>query len=175
MKLNLGCGENRLEGWENHDADTDITKPLPWPAASADAVFAEHVVEHVTPQQAWNFFAECLRVLRPGGAIRIAVPAVDRIENFSTPDYERFCFERGFSEAPTRAAAVKAIVFGHGHQSTWSAPVLLSFLRAVGFADVKRVRIWESHHGMAEANGHGKVIGHAFNELETIVAEGARP
>jgi len=38
-KLNLGCGGNILDGWENHDMDLDITKPLPYDGNSIDFIF----------------------------------------------------------------------------------------------------------------------------------------
>ena len=139
MHINFGCGGNFLPGWVNHDVDVDIRKRLPYDDNSVDAVFAEHVVEHVTPHEAWRFFEECFRILRPAGVVRIAVPSIVRISQRSDPAYERFCFDRGFSTAPTRQAALKAIVFGHGHQSVWDECVLGAFLDGVGFGMVHRM------------------------------------
>ena len=47
LKINLGCGTNRIPGWSNHDAEVNITRRLPWADDSADCVFVEHVVEYV--------------------------------------------------------------------------------------------------------------------------------
>jgi predicted SAM-dependent methyltransferase len=63
-KLNLGCGGNILAGWENHDMDVDITKPLQYEDNSIDFIFIEHCVEHTTTPDAVRFFAECLRIWR---------------------------------------------------------------------------------------------------------------
>src|SRR6266496_1018521 len=90
LKINLGCGTNIIEGWDNHDAGVDITARLPWRGGVADCVFAEHVVEHVTYNQAVHFFMECYRVLRTGGVCRIAVPSVERIWREATPEYCTF-------------------------------------------------------------------------------------
>ena len=174
MKLNLGCGTNILGGWENHDADVDITKPLPYPDNSVEAVFCEHCVEHVTPQDAWNFFEECLRVLQPNGVIRIAVPSVEKIEAMSTDAYEQAYFAKGFADSPTKKGVVKGIIFNHGHKSTWSQGVLESFLRAAGFKGVSGTLPGSSYYGLDGVEGHGKVIGDQFNMLETIVAEGLK-
>ncbi|NBW21092.1 MAG: methyltransferase domain-containing protein [Caulobacteraceae bacterium] len=76
MKLNLGCGGNILQGWENHDSDLDISKPLPHEDNSIDFIFAEHVCEHLTTPDVVRFFMEAYRILKDGGTIRIAVPSV---------------------------------------------------------------------------------------------------
>jgi len=41
---------------------------------SIDAILAEHVWEHLTPEQARTAASNCLRYLRPGGYLRVAVP-----------------------------------------------------------------------------------------------------
>jgi predicted SAM-dependent methyltransferase len=69
-KLNLGCGGNIIAGWENHDWDVDITKPLPYEDNSIDFIFIEHCVEHTTTPDAVRFFAECLRILKDEGTLR---------------------------------------------------------------------------------------------------------
>src|SRR5881396_391258 len=68
-KLHFGCGGLNLPDWSNYDLEVDIRKPLPFPNACASHILAEHVVEHVTHQEAWKFFEECWRVLIPGGVL----------------------------------------------------------------------------------------------------------
>ncbi|WP_211255003.1 class I SAM-dependent methyltransferase [Nevskia soli] len=58
----------------------DLSRGIPFPANSVDVVYHSHVLEHLDRGIAKEFVAECARVLRPGGIIRIAVP-----------DYERYC------------------------------------------------------------------------------------
>jgi predicted SAM-dependent methyltransferase len=62
-KLHLGCGDNHLEGWQNHDRDVDLTKPLPYESNSVKAIFTEHVIEHLTTHEAVNFIKECYSCL----------------------------------------------------------------------------------------------------------------
>lgn len=52
----------------------DVTKSLPYEAGSVDAIYSSHFVEHLTRDEADRFFREALRVLRPGGILRLAVP-----------------------------------------------------------------------------------------------------
>lgn len=49
--------------------------PIPVPDASVDVVYADQVLEHMNGiEQARQFTAEALRVLRPGGVLYVVVP-----------------------------------------------------------------------------------------------------
>ncbi|MCE9631782.1 MAG: methyltransferase domain-containing protein [Planctomycetia bacterium] len=85
--LNLGCGRRRHPAWTNADlvpsaADVlavDLRRPLPFAAASFTAVYASHVIEHLTPVDADHLLREAHRVLAPGGIVRIVVPDLEGI------------------------------------------------------------------------------------------------
>ena len=53
------------------------TGEIPQPDAIADCVFASHFFEHLTRTEGCHFLKECLRVLKPGGKIRIIVPDLE--------------------------------------------------------------------------------------------------
>src|SRR4029079_4045051 len=124
IKINLGCGGNHIEGWKNFDADVDIIKPLPFHADYADLMFAEHVVEHVGYYEALAFFRECLRVLKPGGILRIAVPSIERIYLHGSPEY--FKFTRKWAPTEDKRGAMHAILHAHGHRAPWTDALLRS-------------------------------------------------
>src|SRR5215212_8691844 len=87
--LNLGSGPRGLANpnWINVDgyADTnvhylmDFARCWPLPDNSIDGIFCEHVFEHFNLTQGEVVLRECLRVLRPGGCIRIIVPDGEKI------------------------------------------------------------------------------------------------
>lgn len=52
----------------------DLAKKLPWSDCSIDAVYSSHTLEHFSKKDGRKFLAECLRVLRKDGIIRIIVP-----------------------------------------------------------------------------------------------------
>lgn len=167
-KLNLGCGGNILAGWENHDMDVDITKPLPYDDGSIDFIFIEHCVEHTTTPDAVRFFAECLRILNHGGTLRVAVPSADKIMDFADYGYLTWHRQSGFGDG-TKRGAVRSILLDHGHLSAWNHSILDACLFAAGFEQEK---ICPSAFG--ELEGHGKVIGDHNNKIETIIMEAVK-
>jgi SAM-dependent methyltransferase len=55
----------------------DVRKRFPYPDNSFDNIFSAHMLEHLRPKDARHCLAETLRVLRPGGVVRITVPDLD--------------------------------------------------------------------------------------------------
>lgn len=79
MKVIIGAGEQRWEGWlPTQQDDLDLTRPESFAAffgeSRADAFLCEHVWEHLHPHEARAAAALVLRYLRPGGVLRVAVP-----------------------------------------------------------------------------------------------------
>lgn len=83
LLVNVGCGRNGMAGWVNVDSSDapgvtciyDCRRRIPLPSRSAKAIFTEHLLEHLDyEEEAPVLLAECRRVLRPGGVIRIVVP-----------------------------------------------------------------------------------------------------
>lgn len=85
--VNLGCGNTYHSDWINIDIAPlgpgviahDLSQGIPLDDNSCDVVYHSHVLEHIRRNDASGFIAECHRVLRPGGIIRIAVPDLERI------------------------------------------------------------------------------------------------
>jgi SAM-dependent methyltransferase len=85
MKLNLGCGHDKRDGWHNvdfvaasePDEIVDLEQlPWPWPDNAADEVLLRHVLEHLgrdTPTYL-GIIKELYRVLKAGGTATIVVP-----------------------------------------------------------------------------------------------------
>lgn len=85
--LNVGCGRCYHNDWTNIDLvasgpgvrQYDLRRGIPCDDSSFDAVYHSHVLEHITPEGATPMLAECFRVLRPGGVIRVVVPNLEQI------------------------------------------------------------------------------------------------
>lgn len=52
----------------------DVVRHIPFPNASVAAIYSGEMLEHFTASQGERFLAECFRVLRPGGVLRLRVP-----------------------------------------------------------------------------------------------------
>jgi predicted SAM-dependent methyltransferase len=175
-KLNLGCGGNILDGWENHDADLDISKPLPYEDNSIDMIFAEHVCEHLTTPDVVRFFMEAHRILKPNGAIRIAVPSAVQMMRYIDQPYLNWFGGSGFGQ-PNKRSAIQSILLNHGHLSAWSHEILEACFYAAGFEydNIEPELVGESpRKELRGVEGHGRVIGDHNNKIETIIMEAVK-
>jgi SAM-dependent methyltransferase len=85
--VNIACGTSYVDGWLNFDytpASSAVTKAnllgnLPLGDATADVLYSSHFLEHVPRRQVEAFLADCFRVLKPGGQIRLALPDLDEL------------------------------------------------------------------------------------------------
>ena len=85
--LNIGCGATHHPDWINLDVSSsnptvlpvDINNGLPFSSDTITACYSSHLLEHLDKEGARNFLAECMRVLKSGGVIRLAVPDLEGI------------------------------------------------------------------------------------------------
>jgi len=85
--LNLGCGGRSHPGWINIDIAArgpgvirhDLSRGIPLRDASCDVVYHAAVLEHLRRPDAVALLAECFRVLKPGGVLRVGVPDLEQI------------------------------------------------------------------------------------------------
>lgn len=84
-KLNLGCGEDKKEGYVNIDwnkeAKPDIIHdlnaiPYPFSADEFDEILASHILEHL--DKPFEIMKELHRILKPGGKLIVKVPHFSR-------------------------------------------------------------------------------------------------
>lgn len=87
MKVSLGSGGVRLDGWIHVDYDAvcrpdiraDLSAPLPFASACADFLQSEDFIGQLTFPQAKAFLSECFRILKPGGAMRLLTPDLGQL------------------------------------------------------------------------------------------------
>lgn len=94
VKLNLGCGAFKKEGYVNVDCCAhlkpdvvhDLNKlPYPFPDNHFDVVEADHVLEHLG--DVFGVMKELRRIMKDGGALSIKVPHFSR--GFTHPEHRR--------------------------------------------------------------------------------------
>ena len=157
--LNLGSGPSIIDGFVNIDFfglsgidfGADLRYPLLIPDASVDGILCEHTIEHLTYTEADRLIAECHRILKPGGVLRVIVPDVSLfIDRYAAGDtawyseWERLMYIE--SSDPVRAArtlgtpmeAISFVTQEYGHRSCWDYLTMKTHLSANGFEEVVR-------------------------------------
>lgn len=146
MKLHLGCGTKKLEGWVNIDSVPecepdlvhDITAPLPYTDQSADELLAEDLLEHFDKYVRYLVFYEWTRVLKVGGKITLQVPDFKtillRYFKFGYDNFVDFIFGENLWES--------RIYIGHfgNHKWGYSQKTLKEFVSVFGIetVDIRR-------------------------------------
>lgn len=172
-KIQLGAGGHNLPGWENYDMDCDITKPLPFSENSIDFIMLEHVIEHVTQHQGYRFFEECMRVLKPGGVVRVVFPDIKRAFDRCDERYREFV-KRYLGGTVTNKIAIEQLIFNFGHVSIYTVELMMAILTMIGFqarySEYNKSTIPELNN----IESHWKAIGWEAAFLESSVVEGTK-
>ena len=135
----------------------DIIKGLPVPDASADGVYASHVLEHLSLEDMRTALRNTWRILKPGGVFRLIVPDlrerarryVARVEA-DPEDAEaapEFVQDIEMGEARPLGGSLRRlrIALGLGrHQWMWDYPAMARELAAAGFVDIRPSRIGDA-------------------------------
>lgn len=122
---------------------------LPMADGTVEVVYSSHTLEHLDRVDARAFLAEALRVLRPGGVLRIAVPDLHYYakQYLADGDLEHFMTYTHLVGPPTRTLWQKlhAVVIGkRHHQWMYDARTLTKLFDEVGFVDVRALPAGET-------------------------------
>ena len=89
--INLACGSVFLDNsnWINFDYSSsskavkkaNLLKRLPLKREIADLVYSSHFLEHIPYSKVTDFLNEILRILKPGGTVRLVLPDLENMAN----------------------------------------------------------------------------------------------
>ena len=145
VRLNLGCGEDRRQGYINVDAyvsSADLQMDvfdLPLDDGVADEIFSSHMLEHLGKHEVPRVLKTWHRVLKPGGILRLNVPDLSWVvENWlRLPEAQRWGWALdtifGLQTHP-----------GEYHKTGFTADRIRGLLSWAGFAQVQVSHI-DSH------------------------------
>lgn len=214
LYVQYGCGSSAPEGWENFDASPtlrlqrlpvvgslltrgqavfppavkygDIRDGLPLAPASADAVYASHVLEHLAYQDFFLALRNTYDLLKPGGYFRLIVPDLEERAR-------RYVTARDRGEADASAQFLNATMLGiekrdrnlskvarqllgnSQHLWMWDEGSIRAALEKVGFVDIRRCRFNDSAEpAFAQVEEHSRFYDEELG-VEECAMEARKP
>ena len=139
------------------DCPLDLNGEFPWPDDRFELIYASHVMEHLAAPR--FFLKNCLRVLKPGGILRVAVPSMPWVINRYTSGIcdldDVLDWARSFHP--------------HKHRDGYDEKKLIALIADAGFGQVTAVRPGRSYSAIMVDN-------YFSNRAErTIRCEGLKP
>lgn len=137
LRVHVGCGGIRLAGWYNVDERWfphvhhvgSVERLSVLPDASAEVLYASHVLEHVSHRVALATLTEWARVLAPGGRLFVAVPDFDRI-------VERYMERRDIADVVGPLMGEQDYE-ANTHRAAYNRAHLASLMASAGFVDLR--------------------------------------
>ncbi len=188
IKINFGCGGNALEGWLNCDlypgpkiCYVNCTKKLPFDNSSVDYIYTEHMIEHMSLNQAIDFLKESWRILKPFGRSRVVTPNLKAFFDLYNGASDQEMYLRWYKNRKNLISpilftnCINSIFYEHGHEFIYDYDYLKELMKYCGFKKVQLCKIQKSSDPVFQnLESHGKVIGEKINEIESLVIEATK-
>jgi predicted SAM-dependent methyltransferase len=136
MKLDLGCGTTRIDGYTPWDWSTNNdVQFLPFADGSIEEIRASHVLEHIERPYLLEVVQHWVDKLQPGGILRIAVPDFDEIIRLAALDRDQ-------EDQSGKPFPWEAYIMGgqtdtfDQHHTLWNDPKLRSLFNQVGITEI---------------------------------------
>jgi len=141
IKLNLGCGPRHLDGYIHIDLVkhphvdwvADICNLHMFAQNTVSLIYAVHVFEHLYEQDARQALTEWLRVLKPGGVLRLSVPDFEALVDIYQQEGDLAPIL-----GPLYGAYNRSTNPIDKHKSAYDNLSLSAMLRIAGFVNIER-------------------------------------
>ena len=200
-RLHLGPGPRWVKPssqWINVDVDPkwgdlviDFQRfaGLPLENESVECIYGSHVFEHMSIWVTDAVFAECFRVLKPGGCLRIVIPDAERsIREYLAGNADYPIFQRRTKRAKNKYGVEYTLfdclredfvsrssqqnLLGTGalaHQNAWDFDSISRDLKAAGFSEVNKVGLSKSNS--SHFDFEGSYVCEALQEDRSLYVE----
>ncbi len=193
-KLQLGAAGNVMDGWLNTSLRPrsprivylDVTEPFPFDHGVFDYILSEHLIEHLPYNDGRFMLAECFRVLKPGGKIRLSTPDLGMVARLLSEgsekgaSYVRWIASTFPSDVPVESAAmvVNNLFYNWGHRFLYDFATLKTVLEENGFICITACGVGVSDdaalHGVELHHGKSP-LDEEMSRFEALVVEAMRP
>lgn len=145
-RLNWGCGPITAFGWVNSDREPlpgvdvvgDIRQGLPLPSNWFDYVVSIHALPELPYEDQDQALRELLRVLKPGGVLRLGLPDMERaLRAYQTRDVDYFLIGDEVVQSLAGKMIVQLTWFGRS-RCLFTHDFIRELLQRNGFQDVQR-------------------------------------
>jgi len=143
--INLGSGASPYPQFVNVDINLarrpdmwlDVRQGLPFVGGTVDAIYTRHVLEHFYHDELMRVLAECHRVLRPGGGMRVMVPSLEVAcrAYLEGDDSVLMTFPRPYRSRGGRA--VNLLFCDGQHRMGFDFSLMHELLEDAGFTDIQ--------------------------------------
>ena len=148
IKINMGCGWRdfgkdwvHIDGGDYPHLDSKDIFNLPYDDNSVDLIYASHVIEYFNRDEIKNTLSEWIRVLKPNGKLRLAVPnfeSIVKIYNMKEYSLDN-CLGLLYGKMPMGDETIY-------HRPTYDYKSLSNLLSELGIKDIKRWDWRETSH-----------------------------
>jgi SAM-dependent methyltransferase len=194
LKLHIGAGPSRLEGWLNIDGypaelALNLTWGLPFANGTVSHVFISHMLEHLYyPEEAVSALREIRRVLAASGILRLIVPDIEKcIQAYVDRDSEFYASRRKtwtwWGERETRlegfleyaGAGPRPGNFEETHKFGYDYETLRKALLKAGFRHIERSEYMQSGEPELRIDNASAVAGSMYRDRYYSLFVEARP
>lgn len=138
-KLNLGCGQNKIEGCINIDVEesvkpdlvADFRRNLPYTDNDIDTVYLFHVIEHIEECHHRNILEEIYRVLKPNGLFYISYPEFVKVAQNYIDN------KRGLRDFWKKVIYGRQLYKSDYHVALMDTKYFVQLLEEVGFHEIR--------------------------------------
>jgi hypothetical protein len=177
VRLNWGCGGHLGSGWINSDVKeeagvdlvADIRQGLPLESDSVDCVASVHALPELPYRDLVPALEELRRVLRPEGALRLALPDFDRaIDAYRGGDSDYFEVPEEEARSIGSRFLVHSLWFGYS-RSLFTLDFAAELLGRAGFERIEACSFGRT------ASPFGRIVELDNRERESFFVEARKP
>ena len=171
IKINMGCGWRdfgkdwvHIDGGDYPHLDSkDITK-LNYNSNSVDLIYASHVIEYFDRDGVKNLLQEWIRVLKPGGKLRLAVPNFEAMANLYIE--KKYPLEKFLGPLYGKMPMGDETIY---HKTTYDYYSLKSLVEDLGMGDYKWYDWEKTEHSKFDDHSQAYVP-HMDKENGTLIS-----